>query len=118
MKNGDENFNLGKNKENICSICKCDKVPINISKIKEKNIKQIITKINKKDPDTSALIKKCNCKNNNQKEVFFSYANSIVVCPFKCRLYCQFNVVGRSVNIYACISQHLHVFIAPCQSIP
>ena len=67
MKNGDENFNLRKNKENICSICKCDKLPINISKIKEKNLKQIITKINKKDPDTSALIKKCNCKNNNQK---------------------------------------------------
>ena len=67
MKNGDENFNLRKNKENICSICKCDKLPINMSKIKEQNLKQIITKISKKDPDTSALIKKCNCKNNNQK---------------------------------------------------
>ena len=67
MINGDETFNLRKNNENICSICKHDKTPINISKIKEKNLKQIISQINKKDPDTSALIKKCNCKNNNQK---------------------------------------------------
>ena len=48
MKNGDENFNLRKNKENICSICKCDKLPINMSKIKEQNLRQIITKISKK----------------------------------------------------------------------
>ena len=67
MINGDESFNLRKNKQNICSICRNDKVPINISKIKEKNLNQIISKINKKDPDISALIKKCNCKNNNQK---------------------------------------------------
>ena len=52
---------------NQCSICKCEKVPINISKIKEIKLKQIISKITKKDPDTSTLINKCNCKNNNQK---------------------------------------------------
>lgn len=66
MNNRDGNSNL-RNKENICSICKCEKAPINISKIKEIKLKQIISKITKKEPDTSTLITKCNCKNNNKK---------------------------------------------------
>ena len=66
MNNGVANYNLI-NSDNICSICKCEKVPINISNKKEIKAKQIISKIIKKDPDTSKLIDKCNCKNSKKK---------------------------------------------------
>ena len=66
MKNGDDNFISRKNKENICCICKSDKISINIKTINDKKLKKIITEINKKDKDLSVLIKKCNCSNNRQ----------------------------------------------------
>ena len=65
MKNGDES--LRKKKDNICQICKNDKITINIKKIYDKRLKAIINEINKKDKDLSILIKKCNCQNNKDK---------------------------------------------------
>ena len=60
-------MNNPKKNDNICFICKSDKIPINIEKIKGQKLKQIIIKINKKDSDPSILINKCNCGNNKQK---------------------------------------------------
>ena len=68
MKNVDKYVNYNnKNKENICFICKCDIIPINISKIKEKKLKNLISKNNIKEFENSSLINKCNCNNNKQK---------------------------------------------------
>ena len=64
MKNGDESLISGKMRENICSICKSDKIPINIINIKENNLKKVISNIKKSE--MNILIQKCNCRNNKQ----------------------------------------------------
>jgi hypothetical protein len=86
MKNIDENsISRYKNREMICSICKKDKLPIDSMKIKEKKIKEIISKFDKKNLDSSILIKKCNCHNNTEKvHKFCLLLNIIFSFELKC----------------------------------
>ena len=60
-------MNYRKKNENICFICKSEKMPLNIEKIRGKKLKNIISKIIQNEANSSILINKCNCKNNKQK---------------------------------------------------
>ena len=57
------------NNENIsaCSICKCNKIPIDFSKKNIKELKILKTKYRLKESDFSVIIKKCNCTKKNPK---------------------------------------------------
>ena len=60
------NFNK-KNNPNACSICKCEYLPIDISKKNNFEIKILKNKFKFKETDYSDLIKKCNCTKSNPK---------------------------------------------------
>jgi len=107
MKNGDESFISRKNKENICFICKSDKIPINMKKINDKKLKKIITDINKKEGDSSILIKKCNCRNNKQKAHKICLLLNII---FNFDLKCD--ECKADYNIY--ISKHINNYKRCC----
>ena len=55
------------NNPNYCSICKCNKLPIDFSKNNKNEIKILKTKFNFKESDFSLIIKKCNCTKNIPK---------------------------------------------------
>ena len=107
MKNIDErSISRYKNREKICSICKNDKIPINSTKIKEKKIKEIISKFDKKNLDSSILIKKCNCHNNSEKVHKFCLLLKII---FSFELKC--NECKTSYNIDISKNKNKHKYI-------
>ena len=60
------NFSKKKNL-NACSICKCDKLPIDLSKKNKIEIKLLLNKFKFKETDLSVMVKKCNCTKNSPK---------------------------------------------------
>ena len=61
------NNNNNKNKENICAICKCEKLPIDITKKSKYEMKILSSKFKIKETDFPVLIKKCNCTKQSPK---------------------------------------------------
>lgn len=56
-----------KSKNNICSICYHSKLYIELSKIKNYEIKQFINKNGLNDSDLETMVKPCNCKGESHK---------------------------------------------------
>ena len=56
-----------KENPNACSICKCEDLPIDLSKKNNYEIKILKNKFRLKETDYSDLIKKCNCTKSNLK---------------------------------------------------
>ena len=61
-----ETSKIDNTKKNKCSICKCERLTINISRIKESQLKSLLSKIKNEDLNTQYLINKCKCSNNEQ----------------------------------------------------
>lgn len=59
--------NFKKENPNACSICKCEDLPIDLSKKNKYEIKALKSKIKFNETDYSDLIKKCNCTKTNPK---------------------------------------------------
>ena len=60
------NNNNNRNK-NLCAICKCDKLPIDITKKSKHEMKILSSKFKFKETDFPILIKKCNCTKQSPK---------------------------------------------------
>ena len=60
------NNNNNRNK-NLCAICKCDKLPIDITKKSKYEMKILSSKFKFKETDFPILIKKCNCTKQSPK---------------------------------------------------
>ena len=96
MKNGNENFFIYNNNSAKCSICKLEKIKINISKIKDNKLKMLLSKINDDE-----LINKCKCS-NDQKQVHKICLLFKIIFKFEvqCRL-CKYNYnikINKTVN--------------------
>lgn len=61
------NNNNQRNKQYACSICKCDKLPMDIIKKSKYEIKILLSKSKLKESDFSNIIKKCNCTKQSPK---------------------------------------------------
>ena len=59
--------NNKKGNPNSCSICKCEKLPIDFAKNKNREIKMLKDSFKFKEDDFSILIKKCNCTKSSPK---------------------------------------------------
>ena len=101
MINIDENSTSRyKNREMICSICKKNKIPINSTEIKEKKLNKIISKFDKNNLDSSILIKKCNCHNNEKVHKFCLLLNIIFSFELKCNeCKASYNIdISKNIN--------------------
>ena len=96
MKNGDENIYPFNKNIYVCSICNLSKAPINISKIRNNKLKNILSKLDKDD-----LISKCKCLDEESTvHTICLLLNIIYNFEVKCR-HCKsyYNIiVDKSLN--------------------
>ena len=62
-----DNLYKKKTNTNSCTICNCEKIPLNIFTTNRNEIKNLMRRFNLTETDFSSLIKICNCKNINPK---------------------------------------------------
>ena len=96
MINGIENFYPNNNQNSICSICHSENVTKNLSKIRDKKLKAILSKIN-----IDELINKCKCSNyeNNAHKICL-LLNIIFHFEIKCKqCKCNYNIyIHKTLN--------------------
>ena len=96
-----ENNFTRKNKPNTCSICNCDKLPIDVSKKSKYEIKILLSRFKLKETKLSNLIKKCNCTKTSPKvHKLYILLNVLYNFELKCNE-CNTNyniVVNHKIN--------------------